>query len=42
MPGYEGTVLGGEGVETEVVEVSLQVHDVVPEARGTQDHQRRV
>ena len=42
VPGYEGAVLGREGSETEVVEVSLQVHDVVPEARGTEDDQRRV
>jgi len=31
VPGYEGSVLGGEGAETEVLEIPLQVHDVVPE-----------
>jgi len=42
VPGHEGTVLGSKGTETEVVEVPLQVHDVVPETRRAEDHQRRV
>ena len=42
VTGYKGTVLGSEGTEAEVLEVPLQVHDVVPETWGTQDHQRRV
>jgi len=42
VTGYKGTVLGSEGTEAEVLEVPLQVHDVVPETWGTEDHQRRV
>jgi len=39
VTGHEGAVLGSEGAEAEVMEVSLQVHDVVPETRGAKDHQ---
>jgi len=39
MPGYKGTVLGGEGTEAEVMEVPLQVYDVVPKARRAKDNQ---
>jgi len=42
VTGNEGAVPSGEGAEAEVVAVSLQVHDVVPETRGTEDDQRRV
>lgn len=36
--GYEGAVSSSQGLEKTVMEVPHQVHDVVPEARGAQDH----
>ena len=40
--GNKSSVFGGQGAEEAVVALSHQVHDVVPAARGTKDHQRRI
>lgn len=40
LSGYQGSVSVCQGSEETVLEVSHQVHDVVPEARGAQDHHR--
>lgn len=42
LSGYQGSVSVCKGSEETVLEVSHQVHDVVPEARGAQDHHRWV
>lgn len=42
FPGHQGSVSVCQGSEEAVVEVSHQVHDVVPEARGAQDYHWRV
>lgn len=36
--GHQGSVSVCQGSEEAVMEVSHQVHDVVPEARGAQDY----
>lgn len=40
LSGYQGSVSVCQGSEETVLEVSHQVHDVVPEARGAEDHHR--
>ena len=37
--GHQGSVSGRQGAQEAELEVPHEVHDVVPEARGTQDHQ---
>lgn len=36
--GHQGSVSVSQGSEETIMEVSHQVHDVVPEARGAQDY----
>lgn len=38
LSGHQGSVSVCQGSEETVMEVSHQVHDVVPEARGAQDY----
>lgn len=38
LSGHQGSVSFCQGSEETVMEVSHQVHDVVPEARGAQDY----
>lgn len=40
--GYEGAVSGGKGSQEAKLEVSHEVHDVVPTTRGAKNHQRGV
>lgn len=38
LSGHQGSVSVSQGSEETIMEVSHQVHDVVPEARGAQDY----
>lgn len=40
--GHEGAVFGCQGAQKAELEISHQVHDVVPAPRGAQNHQRGI